>query len=395
MSLVLIAFTGLAVDGGEIQVQQRESQNAADGAALAAATAVINADNYGYFLTDASNVGWTVSSYTGIPKADVGIVYKDSTGNNAPSTDKVATVNVTVNHTFPTLFLPIMDINSASVSANAVVTITQNTTANCGLCLVSSSAAPGVSANNGAQITVNGGAIKVNSSANPSISVAGGSSVTASSVITAVGPVSGPTTPAATTGAGQTFTDPLASVPVPTLGATANDVNYGAATTISPGTYGAINISSGVTVTMQPGIYIFSGALTVNGTLNGNNVFIYFTCKDSILVVSKACTGTSGGAITINGTMTTSAPPAGSAYTGLNMFIDRNDPTTMTVDGTINPTGTLYGAAAQLYINIGSHQSITSRVVFGSVNVDHGGRLTITYTSSGNYVAPGKLQLTT
>ena len=48
----------------------------------------------------------------------------------------------------------------------------------------------------------------------------------------------------------------------------------------------------------------------------------------------------------------------------------------------------------KLYIPIGAHQSLTSRVIVGTINVDHGGRLDVTYTASGNYVAPGKLRMT-
>jgi len=67
MSLLLVGFVGLSVDGGEIEAQQRQSQNAADGAALAAATAIINASNYGYSTTDAQTIAQTVASYSGIP----------------------------------------------------------------------------------------------------------------------------------------------------------------------------------------------------------------------------------------------------------------------------------------------------------------------------------------
>jgi hypothetical protein len=394
MSMLLIAFTGLAVDGGEIQVQVRESQNAADGAALAAATAVINADNYGYTTSDAQTIGLVVAGYSGIPTGDLSFQFLDSGGFATTDPTVVASVKVDVHHTFTTIFLPIIDIDTASVSAHAVVTITQNTTAKCGLCALSPTASPAILADNGGQITVAGGSAMSDSSGNPSIQVSNGGAMTATAV-SSVGPVSGTPTPAAVTGGGQSFADPLASVPVPALGVTANNVNYGVNTTINPGTYGAIDVTGGTTVTMRPGIYIIAGALIVDGTLNGNNVFLYFTCKDSILVVSKACTGTSGGALNINGTLTISAPAVGSDYTGLAMFMDRNNPTTLTIGGTITPTGTLYGASAQLYIPNGSHQSITSRVVMGSIDVDHGGRLDITYTSSGNYVAPGKLQLST
>lgn len=395
MSLLLVAFVGLSVDGGEIQTQQRESQNAADGAALAAATAIINADNYGYTESDAATIAKTVAGYAGIPTGDVTMTFQDSSGADPNDPTKVVTVKADVTHTFPTLFLPVMDINSASVSAHAVVSVTQNTTANCGLCSLSSSASPAVIAQNGGQIKVNGGSLKVDSSASGALTVQGGGSVTATSV-TSYGTAIGITNPTAVTGAAQQYTDPLASVPPPTLGSAATNVTYSSNTTISPGTYGSITVNSGVTLTMRPGVYVIAGGLTVNGTLDGSNAFFYFTCSSSGgSPVSQACASGQGNAITINGSMTVSAPAAGSDYTGLVMFADRNDNGTITVNGTITPTGTIYAESMQLYIPHGSHQSLTSRVVVGTVNVDNGGQLTINYTSSGNYVAPGKLSLTT
>jgi len=95
MSLLLIGFVGLAVDGGEIQAQQRQSQNAADGAALAAATAVINADNYAYTTTDATNIAIAVAGFAGIDAADVTVTYKDGAGSVTSVPTSVATVTAT------------------------------------------------------------------------------------------------------------------------------------------------------------------------------------------------------------------------------------------------------------------------------------------------------------
>ena len=394
MSLILVAFVGLSVDGGEIQAQQRESQNAADSSALAAATALINASNYGYLESDARTIGKTVAAYTGIPTTDVTLTFQDSTGADPNDPTQVVTVKSDVSHTFGTIFLPVMNISSASVAAHAVVTITQNTTANCGLCSLAPTASGAISADSGGIISVSGGAIKANSTGTPAISVSGGGAISATGV-TSVGSVSGATTPAAVTGPAQTFTDPLATVPVPTLGLPAADVVYSANTTINPGTYGAFTVNTGVTVTMRPGVYIFGGVITINGALNGSNVMLYPTCETTVApIVSTPCT-TSGNNINVNGTMTVSAPSAGSAYTGLVLFADRLDSGTLNVAGTITPTGTIYGKSLALNFPHGSHGSLTSRVIVGSVNVTNGGRLAITYTSSGNYVAPGKLSLTT
>ena len=393
LSLLLVGFVGLSVDGGEIEAQQRQSQNAADGAALAAATAIINADNYAYTTTDATNIALTVAGFAGIPTADVTMAFKDSLGVPTTTPTSVATVSATVNHTFGTLFLPVMGIDSASTTATATVTITQ-ATAGCAICALSATASPAVLADSGGRITATGGPLKVLSSGSPAIQVTGGGSITATAV-TAVGSVSGGTTPAAVTGAGQVFTDPLIAVPVPTLGLVSNAVTYGSSQTINPGTYGTITVASGVTVTMNPGIYIITGGLSINGTLQGNSVFMYFSCADGTRHAIQCASATDPGDININGTLTVSAPPSGSDYTGLVMFGDRNNTATMTVNGTMSPTGTVYGSQMHLVIPSGSHQSLTARLVLGTIVCNSGGRLAVTYSASGNYVAPGKLQVTT
>jgi len=393
MSLLLIGFVGLAVDGGEIQAQQRQSQNAADGAALAAATAVINADNYAYTTTDATNIAIAVAGFAGIDAADVTVTYKDGAGSVTSVPTSVATVTAAVAHNFQTLFLPVMGIDSASISATATVSITQASTG-CAVCALSATASPAVSANDGGRITVSGGALNVLSSGSPAILVSGGGGISATAVTSVGSTTGGPISPAATTGPLQVFVDPLITLPVPTLGAVGNDVVYAATQTINPGTYGKITVVSGVTVTMNPGQYIITGGMDIGGTLRGNSVFMYFSCADGTRHSIQCATPTDPGDISISGTLTVSAPPSGSDYTGLVWFGDRNNTATITIGGSAAPTGTLYAPSMKLYIPIGAHQSLTSRVIVGTINVDHGGRLDVTYTASGNYVAPGKLRMT-
>ena len=401
MSLVLIAFVGLSVDGGEIEAQQRQSQNAADGAALAAATAVINADNYGYTTSDANSIGVVVAGYNGIPTSDLTLSFLDSTGSATTVPANVVTVKAVVNHTFPTLFLPVMNIDSASVSAQAAVTITQ-APPGCSICVMSATASPAANTDSGGQISASGGPISVLSAGSPAINVSGGGSIsttgTPQPAVTSVGSVSGSTSPAASSGAGNAFTDPLISVPYPTtLGATATNTTYSTTTTISPGTYGSLTITGGGTVTMSPGLYIIAGGLTVNGgaTLNGSGVTLFFTCTDGLGHSALCATPTDPGDLTITGTMTVSAPASGSTYTGLVMFGDRNDTATISIPGTLSPTGTTYAPAMNLNIGHGDHEGFTGRTILGTIDVENGGRLTVTYTQSGNYVAPGKLQMTT
>ncbi|HVB77668.1 MAG TPA: pilus assembly protein TadG-related protein [Candidatus Nitrosotalea sp.] len=392
MSLILIAFVGLAVDGGEIQAQQRQSQNAADGAALAAGTAILNSPDYGYSTTDATNIADTVAGFSGIVPADVTIAYYDSTSSPTTVPASVVTVTASVTHTFATLFLPVMNIDTATVQAQATVTLSQSP-AGCAICVMSPGASPALESSNGAQVTATGGPIQVLSNASPAITTSNSGVITAPS-ITSVGTVSGPTTPTALTGSSYTFPDPLAAIPVPTLGQPAANVTYGSSTTINPGTYGTITIPLGVTVTMNPGLYVIAGGLSLNGVLRGNGVNIYFACVDGSGNASTCSSPTDPGNINVAGSMVISAPPTGSTYSGLAIFGDRNNTATFTVGGTLTPTGTVYAPSMNMFIPDGSHQSLTSRVVLGSIDVDSGGRLFVNYSQSGNYVTPGKIELT-
>ena len=340
MSLILVAFVGLSVDGGEIETQQRESQNAADGGALAAATAVINASSRGYTITDAKNIGNTVVSYNGIPTADASFSFLDSLGLATTTPSSVATVTTTITHQFSTLFLPIMGIDTATVSATATVTVTQPSSNTCAICVMNSTANNTFNVSAGT-VSVEDGSIKVASAGSPAMNVTNSGSVTVTGSganITSVGSVSvNNTSPAPLTGAAYTFTDPLATVTAPTVGGTANSVSYSGNTTINPGTYGSITVPGGATVTMNPGTYIVAGGMSINGTLKGSNVMIYLTCLSGGSTAA-ACTapGQNGGNVTIGGggVLSVSAPSTGT-YAGLAIFGDRNNNASFTVNGLI------------------------------------------------------------
>src|SRR5439155_1701144 len=64
--VILIGMAGLVVDGGQLTMQYRASQNAADAAALTAANHVTN----GYTETQSTTLATTVAQRNQIPSAD-------------------------------------------------------------------------------------------------------------------------------------------------------------------------------------------------------------------------------------------------------------------------------------------------------------------------------------
>jgi Flp pilus assembly protein TadG len=388
--VILIGMAGLVVDGGQLTMQYRASQNAADAAALAAAIQITN----GATVTQATSRGSTVAQYNQIPSSDLSIAYQDSSGAQTTVASLVTSVTATVRHDFSTLFLPIVGIDSASVSTAATVSVTQGGAA-CVLCVMSSSASAALELTSNGTLTVNGGNVHVNSSSSSALSVGPNGNLTTSSGQTKV--VGG------TTGSGVTHmspppvtgvsaaSDPLASVPVPSITNTGTG-----STTLNPGIFSSLSVTGNITVTLNPGTYVFKGPITVtgNGTLKGQGVTIYMACSS----YPTACsTGQSGASLTVtgNGSVDLTAQSYGT-YQGLAIFSDRNNSSTIEIggNGSTHFTGTVYALAgtADLHGN-GSNSNVNARVIANKAAITGNGALTINYTQSANYVAPSVLTL--
>jgi putative Flp pilus-assembly TadE/G-like protein len=422
---VLVAFAGLCIDGGEIAAQARWSQNAADAAALAAAYDITN---NGFSLVDATNLGNLLAGENNIPAADLTLSYYQADGTSTASTPaQVAFVQADVSHTFPNLFLPIINIDTASVAAHARVAVASG--GGCGLCVMSSNASPAVQITGTSSIHLNS-AININSNAagatstTASVYIHSGSMTTTAGGINLVGTAlvngGGSVNPAATLGSSP-ITDPLAAVPAldPSLCGTTY-TQYGAwdsgnsgASTIPGGAAGAvacypsISIHGSATVTMTPGRYVISGPMTVSngGSLAANGVFIYLSCNSGAGFPASpiACPGTGqvGGSITISGSapVTITAQNSGT-YQGLAIMADRqltNANTTvlsMGGSGTLSTTGTVYALSGHLDMSgSAASQTFSSRFIVGTVTESGSSSININYTASQNYATPGSLKL--
>jgi hypothetical protein len=422
---VLVAFAGLCIDGGEIAAQARWSQNAADAAALAAAYDITN---NGFSLVDATNLGNLLARENNIPAADLTLSYYQADGTSTASTPaQVAFVQADVSHTFANLFLPIINIDTASVAAHARVAVASG--GGCGLCVMSSNAAPALQITGTSSIHLNS-AININSNAagatstTASVYIHSGSMTTTAGGINLVGTAlvngGGSVNPAATLGVSP-IADPLAAVVGldPSLCGTTY-TQYGAwdsgssgASTIPAGVAGAvacypsISIHGSASVTMAPGRYVISGpmAITNGGSLAANGVFIYLSCNSGAgsPAAPIACPDTSqvGGSITVSGSapVTITAQNSGT-YQGLAIMADRlltnANGTVLSLggSGTLSTTGTVYARSGHLDLSgSAASQSFSSRFVVGTVTESGSSSININYTASQNYATPGSLKL--
>ena len=388
--IILIGMAGLVVDGGQLTVQYRVSQNAADSAALAAALQVTN----GASESQASTAATVVAVRNQIPASDLSLAYYDSTGAQTSVSSSVATVAATVVHQFPTLFLPIVGINSASVAASATVSVKQGNAA-CVVCVMSPNATSALDMSGIGSLSLSGGNVQVNSTSVSAVTVGALAKLTVSQGKTyVVGGVTGSSgvSPAPVTGA-PAVSDPFSSVPIPSLSSSGTCCPA----TLTPGIYSSIVISGNSTVTMNPGTYVVTGSISVagNGSLIGHGVTIYLACSSYPIACATGQVGAPM-SVTGNATVDFSAPSYGT-YQGMTIFSDRKNtsPITFGGNGAARFVGSVYALAGTVLLSgNGSNSSVNSRVVANQVGITGSGTAAINYTQSANYVLPNFLTLT-
>jgi Flp pilus assembly protein TadG len=111
---VLLGMVGLTIDGGLMLVTYRQTQNAADAAALAAAVDLI----HGNSIAIASTTGTTyVQTYNNMAGATVTITVPDS----GPYSGNSNYAQAIVSYPFQTSFIQVLGVNSSQqVTARAV-----------------------------------------------------------------------------------------------------------------------------------------------------------------------------------------------------------------------------------------------------------------------------------
>jgi hypothetical protein len=374
MSILLIGALGLAIDGGQMYAHRQMAQAAADAAAQAGIMSIFDGTNATSAHPFGTGTPPIASSVCTTADARTPCVYARNNGFGGTSADTVtlsfpATVSgvdlssatvpalaVTVQRTLKTgLIRFIGAAATVTIAAKGTAALVGTVSPDCVYAL-DPSAQNAFQATNGATVALSGCAIAVNSTNSDALTVNGGSSVTASAISVAGGDSitnGGSTTPDPTTGAAPA-TDPLASLPSPTVGA-CNYTNYSpgwGTWALTPGVYcGGIDISNGATATFAAGTYIIKGgSLTLVGgtTDTGSGVMFYLTG-----------TNASYGSVNIsNGANVTFSGPTSGPYTGIVFYQDRT--ITSSVNATFSGgvsmklTGTLYFPTTSVLFSNGS-----------------------------------------
>lgn len=306
--ITLLGMIGLVIDSGLLMAANRIAQNAADGAALAAAMDMYRGDT----ADNAKNAATRfVKEHNGLANATVTVNIPPASG---PFAGNYRYVEVLVTNPVSTHLIQVLGISSAQdVNTRAVAGYEANSSGE-GAIVLDPEARPGLGVDGGATLVVDG-AVIVNSRAagvdqygvpvdyglqqyalvtsNNStmkarfIQVKGGVDVPANYInFDPNGPnplfCRGPISP-----------DPLREVPVPTNANGVNPANRGAVTVsnsspnptyLDPGIYSDIQITKGAVVIFNPGIYVLSPTgpnmgLRINGDahVTGLGVMFYVT----------------------------------------------------------------------------------------------------------------------
>jgi Flp pilus assembly protein TadG len=429
---VLVGIVGLVVDAGLLMAAHRQAQNGADAAAVAAAmdlyrgstssTALATANSFladnGLGVTLALNAG--ASNALNIPPQSGGYA------GLANYVEAVVAVNV------QTLLIQVLPgVNQTNQITARAVAGWETVGAGEGAVVLDPTAAPGLAVkSNNSRLIVNG-TVVVNSQgsgvdqygnavqgsyAQPAVATSGPNTVPAPIVATqlqvvggvdtidnirAYDPAFGPTNFYDPSNAERPVfarapiaPDPLASLPVPSTSNGVKNVYYkylggGAWTTansaqtvkltdkdqgvvFNPGIYDSISITNNASASFNPGIYVLQGskgnaALTINGTptVTGNGVMFY----------------NPGNGISINGSQITFTPYSNGPndpFTGLVIYQDRSNGSTMSVAGNsnqLNLTGTVYAKTAQ--VDLAGTGKFNAQFIVGSMQISGGATVTI------------------
>jgi len=373
-AVLLFILAALVVDLGLARDDRRQSQAAADASALAAANVLYPNSNICTLVNpngtknvpcyadaakaakDYASVNWGVTSADWAACTDPNgywypagyspcITFADAsllkTQPAHPTEVRVAAPIQNLKTGFG-VFAGTQNIKISTVARAGVSSASAN---KCALCFLGS-----IDAGN-ADFTVTGGGIQVNGG----LSIGSTAFWTASS-IGASGTVSGSHyTPAVTTT--PTFTDPLASMALPTLTGTAFPSVHSCTTSINPGIYSTLTLGNKDKCTLNPGKYVIVGKwlLGNNSVLSGNGVTLYFTCgtvASPHVCTNSDTTSNSGWIDGKNGTITISAGATGS--TGYAIIYDRLNPQAtlgLQGNGGTSITGGVYAPKAKLDFN--------------------------------------------
>jgi len=386
---VLMAIVALALDTGMIYDRQRNSQAAADAAALAAAGDLFSTYTDSDYLNNGTDANGAAADHAraialanGYPndgiKSDVVVNIPPKTGLFV---GKKGYVEVLITYHQQRGFSAIFGTGDLMVGARAVARGKWEP-ANIGIIALDPSSNSSVKLGGGAQALVPDSAVIINSTGSTALYSAGSGNSITSEQFDITGGYGGGTVGADFIGPIDTGVPPTpdpyrflappnkATMPQLQFPRDAQVVNVSGVKqyTLQPGAYsGGIQVSGKDSLVLQPGIYYMDGggfSFSGQGSLTANGVMVYNDPKsnsDNIKITGQ-------GAVTWT-------PPTTGTYAGMTLF-QRRDSTvqvSLSGNGNMNITGVLYAASALVDVSGNGNNFIGNQVVCWQMNFQGNG----------------------
>ena len=364
---VLVGFLGLAIDAGLAFCVKRSAQSAADSAAVTAAQEIPYGGVVGAAKAEAGLNGYTDGT-NGVTVA------VNTPPLNGPHKANASYAEVIVSRRIKTIFMGLMNHGTMVVSARAVAATGQ--AQNCVYALGTTGI--DINASNGVNVQLNNCAMFGNSISSNDLSVTGGAHLNAAA-FNLVGSYDvnngGAVSPSPLTGQ-KAAADPLAALAPPTWTSSscvADPVGgrWGATGkyTIGPSSggtvcYNGLDISNGVTATLNPGLYIINGQLKVAANVSGTGVSFYFPVGASMDIA--------------NGSNFNLAAPTSGAWDGILFYQDRNNSTAESIQGGATSVlkGILYFPKANFTFSNGTNTGTYASIICNTLTFSGGAKLT-------------------
>ncbi len=376
--IALCALVGLAADTGYFFDYKRQMQTAADAAALAGAEQLRRGGNGNGQIVNAADAAAASNGFTNTVNG-TGIQVHIPPLSGYYTSDG-SYVEAIISQTRPTLFMGILGLQSANVSARAVAGVQDSP--NCIYAL--GQTGTGLATNGSGSSLSAACGIVVNSSAAGALN-AGSGAVFGTSVAVA-GTYSGSCSSSEPSGCRTGVPpqpDPLAQLADPQF----SGCDFGAPTpvnvsggvvTLNPGTYcNGISIGSGASVTFQPGVYILNGgglSVSGNSTIQGTGVTFYNTAQGKYSYGPVNLTGGTLGFLNAP----TSGPTEGILFFQDRTIIPKAGKSTNVIAGSsnLNFTGTFYFPTTDLTFS-GGGQVSANYTIFVARTITVGGNTTL------------------
>jgi Putative Flp pilus-assembly TadE/G-like len=392
---VLLGFAALVVDIGLNWAARTSAQTAADAAALAGASQLVADGPAAALVTVESfldaNVNGLVPAAAGwasdgseangevvcwvLPAGPPGPGAGCPDGSNAL---QVTTPPIQVQYAFA----PVLGQTSNSIRARAAAAAGPAAPNNCVLCLLDPGAPRALENLGFGDVTVNGGGIAVNSDDPLALVLAGVGDISAEQIRVIGGlsdaPGGGTLFPPAEFG-GPPVPDPLADLPTPDLLAappilrSTTPIVVPADQVLQPGIYDTVTVQGTATLTLQTGVYVFTGldGLTVEDDArvvsSAGGATIYLACSG----YPAPCSGNGARFRVRDDGRFQADPPTSGPYAGLSIFAAPGNTRTMRFQSNRDVTlsGVLYGPSTRVSMENSGDLRVDSLLVVRALSL--------------------------